>query len=67
MRSPGVSAWVRTLGRPAAGLPARRPIPSRVSGQRCALRSQARSSGPARGGGGGGDGAAQSRPPPRRG
>lgn len=51
----------------AAGLPARRPIPSRVSGQRCALRSQARSSGPARGGGGGGDGAAQSRPPPRRG
>lgn len=51
----------------AAGLPARRLIPSRVSGQRCSLRSQARSSGPARGGGGGGDGAAQSRPPPRRG
>lgn len=36
MRSPRVSAWVRTLGRPAAGLPARRLIPSWVSGQRCA-------------------------------
>lgn len=54
----------------AAGLPARRLISSRVSGQRCARITgeegfRAGSRGAA--GGGGGESTAQSRPPPRRG